>query len=172
MRPYRLMNRSSTLSNAFAQALAPVGEFDETRFETAFQEMGLVEVNGLTCVYCGKRAGSVDHLNPLVKNSKFTGWGHVFGNLVPACAACNQSKGGKPWRAYAREVGMSEDLFGKLERYERQAPVPVSQDDLAKLYPDLMDAYDSLRSLSIDTLRTAQSLANELRRLELLRNGK
>jgi hypothetical protein len=172
MRPYKLMARSSTVNNAFAQALAPVDEFDAKRLETAFRKMGLINENGLVCTYCGRRAGSVDHLNPLVKDSKFTGWGHVFGNLVPACSDCNQSKGGKPWREFVRESGLSETLIGQLESYEKQAPSPVSQDDLAEFYPDLIDAYNRLRALNVDTLKTAQSLANEIRRLEAKRKAK
>jgi hypothetical protein len=105
-------------------------------------------------------------LNPLVKDKKFTGWGHVFGNLVPACGDCNQSKGGRPWREFARDSGVSETQFRKIEEYEHQSPTPVSQDDLSKLYPDLIDAYERLRNLNEDTLRTAQSLANEIQRLE------
>jgi hypothetical protein len=50
--------------------------------------------------------------------------------------------------------------------YEKMAPPPVSQDDLAKLYPDLIDAYDRIRVLNADTLKAAQGIANEIRRLE------
>ena len=170
MRPYKLMVRSSTVNNAFAQALAPADQYEPERLEAAFREMGLINEHGLVCTYCSRRAGSVDHLNPLVRDSKFTGWGHVFRNLVPACSECNQSKGGKPWRDFVREVGLSEKLVRQLESYEQQAPQPVSQDDLAELYPDLIDAYNRLRALNLDTLKTAQSLANEIRRLEVKRH--
>jgi 5-methylcytosine-specific restriction endonuclease McrA len=166
MKPYRLLNRSSTVSNAFAQALAPADDYDEARLETAFRGLGLVDDGVLLCVYCSQPASSVDHLNSLVKDRKFTGWGHVFGNLVPACGDCNQSKGGRPWREFARDSGVSETQIRKIEKFERQSPTPVSQDDLSKLYPDLIDAYERLRNLNEDTLRTAQSLANEIQRLE------
>jgi len=166
MKPYRLLNRSSTVSNAFAQALAPADDYDEARLEAAFRGLGLVGDGVLLCAYCSRPATSVDHLNPLVNEKKFTGWGHVFGNLVPACGDCNQSKGGKPWRDFARECGVSESQIQTIEGYERQSPTPVSQDDLSKLYPDLIDAYERLRNLNEDTLRTAQSLANEIQRLE------
>lgn len=166
MKPYRLLNRSSTVNNAFAQALATADDFDESKLKSAFGLLGLIKDGILLCVYCGRAASSVDHLNPLVKDRKYTGWGHVIGNLVPACGDCNQSKGGKPWRAFAREIGMEEELIRGLERYESEAPEPVSQDDLSILYPDLIDAYQRLRDLNEDTLRAAQSLANEIQRLE------
>jgi 5-methylcytosine-specific restriction endonuclease McrA len=171
MKPYRLLSRSSTVSNAFAQALAPADNFDEAKLETAFRGLGLVGDGVLLCAYCSRTANSVDHLNPLVKDKKFTGWGHVFGNLVPACGDCNQSKGGRPWRDFARESGASESQIKRIEAYERQSPTPISQDDLSKLYPDLIDAYERLRNLNEDTLRAAQSLANEIQRLEKTRKA-
>jgi hypothetical protein len=170
MKPYNMSARSSTISNAFAQALAPSDSFDAKRLEEAFLEMGLYDENGaLLCTYCSARSTSVDHLNPLVNQSKFTGWGHVFGNLVPACAGCNQKKGGKAWRDFVAEVGLEQKKIEQLEDYESRAPQAVSQDDLASYYPDLLDAYQRMRELSINTLKAAQSLANEIRRLEELR---
>lgn len=49
-----------------------------------------------SCVYCGATAGHVDHVQPLARG----GWEHVA-NLVPACVACNLSKGDRlltEWR--------------------------------------------------------------------------
>ena len=173
MKPYKLVSRSSTISNAFAQALAPSDEFNANQFENAFRELGLYDENGgLRCTYCTAKSSSIDHLNPLVSQSKFTGWGHVFGNLVPACGSCNQSKGGKPWRDFVREIGLPKEQITRLERYEQKAPQPISQEDLAVFYPDLIDAYQRLRELSVDTLKAAQSLANEILRLEENRKRK
>jgi|LakMenEpi03Aug12_release.lakeMendotaPanAssembly.Ray.scaffolds.fasta_scaffold394692_2 hypothetical protein len=167
MKAYNMSSRSSTISNAFAQALAPSDAFDVTQLEKVFQELNLYDENGvLLCTYCSAKSSSVDHLNPLVFKSKFTGWGHVFGNLVPACADCNQKKGGKPWRDFVQNICLPEERIARLERYELSAPEPVSQEDLAVFYPDLLDAYERLRELSIDTLKAAQSIANEIRRLE------
>lgn len=173
MKPYNMSSRSSTISNAFAQALAPSDEFDADLLKQAFMDLGLYDEEGvLHCTYCGVKSGSVDHLNPLVSQSKFTGWGHVFGNLVPACQTCNQKKGGKPWRDFSAEVGLTEDRIQLLEQYESRAPEVVSQDDLTVFYPDLLDAYQRMRELTINTLKAAQSIANEIRRLEERRKGK
>lgn len=43
-----------------------------------------------SCVYCGARATTVDHVNPLIHG----GWHDVW-NLVPACGTCNASKCGR-----------------------------------------------------------------------------
>jgi len=77
------------MSNACAQALAPSDVFDEARLIAAFSALGLVNGSILNCAYCDKVATSADRLNPLVVEKKFSGWGHVFGNLVPACGDCN-----------------------------------------------------------------------------------
>lgn len=42
------------------------------------------------CLYCGDPAEHVDHFIPLAR-----GGTHTLDNLVPACAACNLSKGAK-----------------------------------------------------------------------------
>ena len=171
MKPHRLLSRSSTVTHEYAKALAPADEYDQNKLEAAFQKMGLFENGTLLCAYCSNTATTVDHLNPLVVNKKFSGWGHVFGNLVPACRNCNESKGGKPWREFAEKRNVSESQIQKLEAYESQASTPVSQDELAKLYPDLISAYEHMRKINLDALVTAQHLANELHRLEKQRRS-
>ena len=169
MKRYKIVGRSSTISNAFAQALAPSDEFSDEKLIAAFTSIGLLGDDGLECAYCGNSAAQVDHLNPLVKDSKFTGWGHVLGNLVPACNSCNQSKGGKPWREFASQVGVDPLRIELIERYESLAPEPISQDMLREMYPDLVEAYERMRVLSIEMLRAAQHLANEIHSLESAR---
>ena len=165
------MSRSSTVTHEYAKVLAPADEYDQVKLESAFQALGLIVEEVLICAYCSRTAATVDHLNPLVVDKKFSGWGHVFGNLVPACKTCNESKGGKPWREFAKSRSVPELRIQKIEAYEAQAPVPVSQDDLAKLYPDLIAAYEHMRKINLDALVTAQHLANELHRLEKQRRS-
>lgn len=73
MKPYKVESRSSTISIAFAQDLAPADEFNVDQFENAFRELGLIDENdGLRRAYCNAKSSSSDHLNPLVSQSKFT----------------------------------------------------------------------------------------------------
>jgi 5-methylcytosine-specific restriction endonuclease McrA len=44
-----------------------------------------------SCLYCGKKGGTVDHVVPLALGGAHAPW-----NLVPACLSCNSSKGTKP----------------------------------------------------------------------------
>jgi len=43
---------------------------------------------GRACWWCGRYAGTVDHVLPVV-----LGGGHELANLVPACQRCNYSRG-------------------------------------------------------------------------------
>lgn len=43
---------------------------------------------GRSCWWCGRPAGTVDHVVPVVLGGK-----HELANLVPACARCNYSRG-------------------------------------------------------------------------------
>ena len=48
-------------------------------------------------------AAEWDHLEPIMRATIPTGYGHTFGNLVPACARCNRSKLAKPWDAFLQK---------------------------------------------------------------------
>ena len=169
MKQYKATTRSSTISNAFAAALAPADAFDEKELVKALKVLGQDSGEGLLCVYCGKEAQSIDHLHSLVVNKKFSGHGHVLGNLVPACKKCNESKGSKPWRDFARAKGVSADQIARIAKYSELAPEPTSEDELRGLYPDLMAAYERLKHQAQDLLKVADHLANEIHRLEAKR---
>jgi hypothetical protein len=81
------------------------------------------------CTYCGSVASEWDHLRPLVKDKKPTGYISEIQNLVPSCGKCNQSKGNKEWRTWmlstakrspkARGVKDIHERIKRLEAYER-----------------------------------------------------
>ena len=45
-------------------------------------------MTGTRCVYCGLRADTIDHVRP-----RSRGGGHIWTNVVAACARCNHRKG-------------------------------------------------------------------------------
>lgn len=77
------------------------------------------------CTYCGATATDVDHVRPLAQG------GHEARcNLVPACRACNRSKGGKllihwdPVRV-AYGAARSPAVMAELDRELELAQVPI-----------------------------------------------
>ena len=65
---------------------------------TAKQLTDWMSMFGNKCVYCGGPFEHVDHLVPLSR-----GGAHCLANLRPSCAACNASKGAKPYREWLAE---------------------------------------------------------------------
>ncbi|MDP9417944.1 MAG: HNH endonuclease, partial [Actinomycetota bacterium] len=50
----------------------------------------VLERDGHSCVYCGARADSVDHVIPRSRGGE-----HAWGNVVAACFRCNHRKGSR-----------------------------------------------------------------------------
>ena len=52
------------------------------------------------CAYCGRPATHLDHLHPMIRDNKPTGYGTDPNNLVPCCEKCNRSKGNMNWEDF------------------------------------------------------------------------
>lgn len=166
MTTFKMSGRGSTINHAFASALATADEYDKAKLDSALEVLGQDPERPLQCVYCGTAAATVDHLHSLVRDSKYTGHGHVIGNMVPCCRTCNERKGKKPWRVWATEGGATPEQIERIAAYEQLAPPTVSDEQLRQLYPDLMAAYENLRVQTREMMRTGDHLASEIRRLE------
>ena len=76
---------------------------------------------GKRCAYCPNPADTIDHVVPLVRG----GTNHE-GNLVPACRACNSSKGGYllvEWRTGKRLPRMVKSLTWKRKPKQKATPI-------------------------------------------------
>jgi len=94
--PGNIAGRSSSITNAFFNAIIPVhAPTDEEALE-ALAILGMDKGN-IRCAYCGDKSTEWDHLRPLITNQKPTGFITEIANLVPACGKCNQSKGKQYW---------------------------------------------------------------------------
>jgi hypothetical protein len=123
-----ITGRTSSITNAFVNAIVPAVPPTEGEVMEALKLLGLDPVD-LRCAYCGDRASEWDHLMPLVRDKKPTGYITEIANLVPSCGKCNQSKGAAPWRewitgpaalspATRKDPGL-EARIAKLEEFER-----------------------------------------------------
>ncbi|QOP43705.1 hypothetical protein FJR45_06975 [Sulfurimonas sediminis] len=77
--------RRTTINHAFASAIAPSDDYDETKINEALEFLGQNPNQDLTCVFCNDEAETWDHLVGLIKNGELRGFGHQIGNLVPCC---------------------------------------------------------------------------------------
>ena len=60
------------------------------------------EANNYECIYCGEKHHehdlTIDHVHP-----RTMGGTNITSNCVPACRACNQSKGSQDWLNWFRD---------------------------------------------------------------------
>jgi hypothetical protein len=161
LRPYKIYGRSSTtISYAFASAIAEMEEFDH---DTVRQALGILKQTpeNLLCAYCGESAQTWDHLVPVVKNGKQFGPGHRIRNLVPCCSKCNGEKGNRDFEAW-----LPNRFPGWQERIERlRAYLAGEQDDAplpAEIETDIEAAvaeYWTIRDQIFELLRQADGIA-------------
>lgn len=82
--------------------------------------VGVLRRDHHTCMYCGRRADTVDHVLPRCR-----GGGDTWFNLVAACRECNGRKGDRT----PQEAGMTmmrEPFEPRVRDTFRAAPLPVS----------------------------------------------
>lgn len=65
-----------------------------------YSRMAVMARWGYTCGYCGAPAAHMDHITPLSR-----GGADTEGNVIPACAGCNLSKGAKTLAEWALTFG-------------------------------------------------------------------
>lgn len=120
--PVNIMARSSSITNSFANAIIPVIYPTEEEVVECLRILNLT-ADDLRCAYCGDKSTEWDHLRPVIKNRRPTGYISEIANLVPACGKCNQSKGNKNWLMWinstARLSPRTRGIAGLEERIER-----------------------------------------------------
>jgi len=118
-------SRSDIANSAIRIFLQDVGRFYDT--ERGFEPFGpkkgqkeeLLEFFEHRCCYCGIEISvatiSQDHLVPM--NKEHLGL-HAWGNVVPCCGSCNNSKNKRPWREFLADVSTAEDCNERQQRIE------------------------------------------------------
>jgi hypothetical protein len=72
-RPMKITGRSSSITNAFANAIIPAIQPTTAEVEQAFTILGM-SPDDLRCSFCGDPSTEWDHLRPLVKDKRPTGY--------------------------------------------------------------------------------------------------
>lgn len=134
--PVKINGRISSITNSFFNGIIPVIEPSDEEIMEALAVLGMDE-DTICCAYCGDRYTEWDHLNPLIKDRRPTGYVSEIHNLVPACGKCNQSKGNKPWKQWilsdalqspaTRRIPDLNERIAKIEEYEKNF-LPINID--------------------------------------------
>jgi len=125
-------------------------------------------LDNLHCLYCGTTTTDWDHLRPLVKKKRPTGYISEIRNLVPSCGPCNQSKGASDWREWmtgkargsptTRNVTDVHERIGRLSRFEAWGNVrPIAFEGL--ISKAVWDEYWSQLDAVLGAMRIAQEKA-------------
>jgi 5-methylcytosine-specific restriction endonuclease McrA len=114
--------RKSTIIHEVCRQLAESGahrhgvKFDSE--DDAYLRQKLLNLDG-RCEYCERRrAVTVDHFMPLVRDRKPTRFCNDAWNSIPCCRECNSSKGGKTYDEWFE----SKSAFNPLVAFEDDEP--------------------------------------------------
>lgn len=119
-----ITTRTSSITNAFVSGIIPCVYPTEDEIRENLNILGLDYLD-LRCSYCGDKCTEWDHLRPILKDKRPTGYISDIYNLVPSCSKCNQSKENQEW--YEWIIGDSkqspktrkiENLDNKIKRLE------------------------------------------------------
>jgi hypothetical protein len=165
LRPFRIASKQTTFNGAVQLALAVHDEFDLERVEELLSLLEQSVGAELQCVYCGKPAATWDHLFNNVSEKRFSGYGNRIFNLVPACRTCNEKKGSKHWRTFAKLVAAD---FSAVERRlsaveKRNDAERYPWDLIVKRHPDLAAKYDKAQEELRAKIRELDGLAEQIR---------
>jgi hypothetical protein len=169
---YTITGRTTSIRNVFVAAIVPMVRPNADEIRRALEILELDPLD-LRCSYCGDKATEWDHLRPLVKAGKPTGYPSSIRNLVPSCGKCNQSKGSTDWKEWmmgkarrspsARGISDVAKRIERLTRFESWSDcVPLNLKDLVST--ELWEKYYALQEQILNKMREAQKLAQEIAR--------
>jgi 5-methylcytosine-specific restriction endonuclease McrA len=168
--PMKITGRSSSITNAFINSIIPVVPPSEEEARQALETLGMT-LGTFQCAYCGGVASEWDHLRPLVKDKKPTGYISEIHNLVPSCGKCNQSNGNKEWKTWmlstaqlsptARGIKDIPERVKRLEAYEN-SKTPTKMDFASIVGKDVWSQHQDNLERVQSLMRESQALATKI----------
>ena len=158
--------RQTTINHAFASAIAPSNIYDMRVLKEAIALLGQDPEKDLFCVYCNESAETWDHVFGLVKDLKFSGYGHVIGNLLPCCKKCNSEKGNKDWEAFIKTKNRDNSIakVNMLKQYfEKYLPKKVGYEEIKNICPAEMHQLNLIRDKIMELFKEADAIAEKVR---------
>ena len=170
-KPVKITGRSSSITNSFVNSIIPVIQPSEEEIEEALNILNMT-LETFQCAYCGGEATEWDHLRPLVKDKRPTGYISEIYNLVPACGKCNQSKGNKDWKIWinsnaklspkTKGIQDLEQRIARLEAYQNWE-IPTKIDFQTLIGQELWNQHWKNLDIVHATMNEAQNLAEEIK---------
>lgn len=168
----KITSRTSSITNSFVQAIIPTIHPTDDERRDALAALGMSPA-ATECIYCGGAHTDWDHLFPLVRSRRPTGYINEIRNLVPSCAPCNQSKSGRDWREWilsratgsptTRGISNVQERIARLENFVSWGGLkPLSLEKLAG--KELWEKYWSHLAIIDVALSTAQREAEQVRK--------
>ncbi len=169
--PMSVTGRSSSITNAFINAIIPVAIPTEEEELEALRILA-IDPKDIRCAYCGEKATEWDHLRPIISNQEPTGYITEIANLVPSCGKCNQSKGKSYWRTWmegnaklspkTRGVPDLAERVARLESYEAwRQPRKINFAEIVG--PEMWQRHRQNWKSVLELLKKSQMLASEIR---------
>lgn len=171
LRAYSILGRrKTTINHAFASAIAPNDEYDDQLVIEALLALGQDPDAELKCAYCNQNSAETwDHVFGLVKDQRYSGFGHTIGNLLPCCNKCNSSKGNKYWRDFIivrlkNEAQQAERIY-QLENYFSRflENRHLGHDEIERLCPNEMSQLSEARDKILALMEQSDMIASILR---------
>lgn len=173
-KPLKITSRTSSITNAFVQAILPRTTPDESEHA---QVLAILEIDpeSKTCAYCGDPAVHWDHLNPFVSAKRPSGYINNARNLVPACGTCNTSKSGHPWKTWMfgnarnspksrkiKDLEVRRDRLLRLESEMALEPLILSQLVDPELWKEYWAKLAAIENMLIEAQAMASTISAEV----------
>ncbi len=169
-KPLKITSRTSSVTNGFVQAIIPSIEPTAKEEEDALAQLGMTPQTR-ECIYCGSDATDWDHLRPLVRDKRPTGYINEIRNMVPSCGPCNQSKSGADWRKWmegnargspkTKNVGDLDQRIARIEKFVAWGKVErLELETFAE--PEQWDAYWQRLTVIVEAMHEAQKYAEKV----------
>ncbi|WP_206420437.1 HNH endonuclease [Lacinutrix jangbogonensis] len=168
-----IKGRTSSITNSFINGVIPIIQPNEKEIDEVLNIFNLSK-DKVECVYCGDKSTEWDHLQPLIKNKRFTGFITEIQNLVPACGKCNQSKGNRNWfdwiyssakqSPYSRQISDIDERAKRIRNFENwKKTTNINFQDVVG--NEKWKEYENLYQKIIKSIEECQIVSNEIKQI-------
>jgi len=158
--------RKTTIAHAFASALSVADAYDVEKIDIALRTLGQDPDKDLLCIYCDRPAETWDHIMAIVKDGKFSGYGHQVGNLIPCCKDCNSKKGNRDWKEFLISKRPNErtnpDIINKVESYIKNNTTQFKELIDEEINADI-EKFEQIQNMVFDLMKLGDDQAKIIR---------